>query len=149
MSAALILAVTALLHSPVAPVDTCGHAELYRHAFAAGLSPTMEKPWIVRKLEGLTDTDVISNSLAVEPNFSTSAITGTNTMVVRSIVDGLNQFHVRLGNNFTVSSVTLDGRPITWTFEDSSHLRLNFDQPYNTDQTFTLVISYSGVVQSA
>src|SRR5205809_291371 len=108
----------ALLHSP--SLEICGHEAMLRAAFAHGLAPTLSKPLAVRKREGLTETDVLSNSLQVEPNFTNSSLAGTNTMVVRSLSDGLNQFHVRLGNNFALSSVTLDGRPVTATFEDSS-----------------------------
>jgi len=139
----LLLAAAALaLHASKTP---CLHAEAYKEAFAHGLSPSFTKPDYVRRLEGLTDTDVQSNALDIALNFTNSSLSGSNTMVVKSLIDGLNQFHVRLDQALTVISVNLDGRPITWTWEDSSHLRLNFDQSYANQQQFTLVINYGGV----
>ncbi len=66
-------------------------------------------------------------------------------MVVTSLTDNLGQLHLRLGSNFTVSSVLLDGRPVTSTFDDSTHLTINFDQTYAAGSTFTVVIAYSGI----
>src|SRR2546423_1238111 len=85
------------------------------------------------------------SSESAPATFSHHARPGSNPKTGRSLVDGPTQFHVRLGNTLAVSSVTLDRRPVTATFEDASHLRVNFDQAYNTNQTFTVVINYSGV----
>lgn len=113
-------------------------------AFKAGYSPKMV-PMKGKALEALTHTDVLRNSLDIEVIPSTSTITGSNTILIKSLVDNLNQFHFRLSNSFTITSVLLDNRAITFTREDSVNCRANFDINYNNGQQFTLKINYSGV----
>lgn len=146
----VLAAITAALFGPTTTpkVGVCSDAEMMRGAFTHGLSPSFAKSPFERLLEGLDDTDVQSVSLDLEPNFTTHAIAGTATTVVESKVDGLSRFSFRLGNNFAVSSATLDGRPMTVVFDDASHAHIDFDQAYNNGQTFTIAIAYSGVVQS-
>lgn len=127
---------------------TCGHADFFREAYVHGLSPTLEKPKWLRILEGLTDTDVVSCNVQLEPNFATNGLTGTTTMVIRSTVDGLNQFHLRLGNNFAVTNCTVNGATAPFTFDDASHAHVDLPSVVNTNQQFTLVIGYNGIVSS-
>lgn len=123
---------------------SCGKARVMSRAFKAGYSPTMV-PMRGKALESLAHTDVLRYSLDIEAIPTTNTISGSNTILIKSQVDNLNQFHFRLSNSFTVSSVTLDGRPITFTREDSINCRANFDVTYNNGQQFTLKITYSGV----
>lgn len=147
-----LLAAAAALFTPFgahSPAESCGKAELLRAAFEHGMMPSLEKPLWLRKLEGLTDTDVISCNVDLEPGFAGGTLAGSNTMSIRSLVNGLNQFHFRLADNLGPSSVTLNGTPITFVREDATNVRAEFPSSFNTGDVFTLRIDYSGTPNGA
>ena len=90
-------------------------------------------------------TDVLHYDLAIEIQPSTSALNGSNTMTVRSVVDGLTSFTFRLDQLFTITSVQVGGVDATWTRLDPINVEVTLDRPYNTDETFELYVAYNGV----
>lgn len=122
---------------------TCAHATYFRSLFHAGIAPGT-----LRQQDAPVGTDVLTNNLDIEAIPATSTIAGSNTMTVKVLVDNTTIFRFRLSNNFTISSLTLDGRPITFVQEDAATVRANFDRPYNANEVFTLYIQYSGVATS-
>jgi hypothetical protein len=137
----------------------CGKAEILRERFLAGLpindfggGPPGGGGYHAR--EAMTDTDVLGNVLDIELIPSTTTITGSNTMTVRSRVNGLTQFTFVLRSNFTVNttgavdSVLLNGTTTATATEPgtNSYARtVTLDRPYNLNETFTIRIGYSGV----
>lgn len=142
-----LLLAAALRAGHVAPVS-CGYSLSLRRAFSRGLSPSFAPSAPTRLLEGLDDTDVQNVHLEVQPNFSTHAIAGTATETIASRLDGLDEFHFRLGSNFAVSAASVDGTAVSVVFDDASHAHVALPHAYDAGQTFSLVISYSGLVQS-
>jgi aminopeptidase N len=130
--------------SVVASVQTsvCGHQRSLRTLFAEGLPPSLAN------LENPTDTDVTRYILDIEAVPSTSTIGGSVTIRAQSLINGLTQFHFRLRDNFTISAITLDTRPITFVRESVTTCRAEFDRAYNQNESFDLKITYSGVTVS-
>lgn len=129
----------------------CGKAAALRERFLAGL-PICETPGYAAR-EALTDTDVLSNEVDIEVFPSTSVITGSNTMRVRSLVNGLTQFTFRLRSNYTVTSAVLNGAigvtPTTPPANNSSYGRtVTLDHVYNAGEEFTLRVDYTGTAVS-
>jgi hypothetical protein len=134
----------------------CGKANVLRERFLAGLpvnEPQGGSGYAPR--EALTDTDVLSNVLDVEIIPSTTTITGSNTMTVRSRVNGLTQFTFVLRYQYTVNttgalnSVLLNNTTTaiaTAPTNNTTYQRqVTLDRPYNMNETFTIKVSYSGV----
>ena len=102
--------------------------------------------------EAYLHTDVLHNNLDFEIFPSTRVITGSNTMTIKSMVDGLTEFTFNLRSNYTVSTVVLNGVtsipgsqvPIVGTYAR----RVTLDRPYNAGEVFTLRVNYSGTSQS-
>ncbi len=125
----------------------CGKAHMLRTRQAAGYTIDDARGFTPR--EALTDTDLISNDLDIEVFPSTERITGSNTMRVRSMVDGLTQFTFMLRSNFTITSATLNGvTPVTATSVGSYGRRVTLDRPYNAGEEFTLRVAYDGIAVS-
>jgi Peptidase family M1 domain/Peptidase M1 N-terminal domain len=135
----------------------CGKAEMLRQRFLAGLPVNDfdgQSGGGYHAREAMTDTDVLSNLLDIEVIPSTTTITGSNTMTVRSRVNGLTQFTFVLRNNFTVNttgavdSVQLNGTTTAFATEPgtNSYARtVTLDRAYNLNETFTVRVGYSGV----
>ncbi len=162
----MILA-AALLASPVyaqvvsaepeaAETCGCGKSHALRLRAAAGLPvcdgqpPAAAAPGYGQR-EALTDTDVLGYTLDIEVNPTTEVISGSNTIHVRSLVNGLTQFTFLLRNNYTVSQVLLNGTtPASATTPPANSYarRVTLDRAYNTGEEFTVRIAYSGTAVS-
>lgn len=96
------------------------------------------------RLERSADTDVQHYQLDIELNPSTAWLGGSNTMTVRSTVDNLTTFDIRLQDIFTISSMTIGGTPVAWTRLDSANVHVTLDRAYNTAEVFALYVAYNG-----
>jgi hypothetical protein len=156
---ALLLPCASSMAQPGSPVDACacGKAEMLRQRMLTG-QPIGEGgvPGYASR-EALTDTDVLSNVLDIEVIPSTSTITGSNTMTVKSKVNGLTQFTFMLRTQYTVNttgadnSVLLNGTTTATasTPGANSYARtITLDRAYNLNEVFTVKIAYSGVAVS-
>lgn len=94
-------------------------------------------------LEAADDTDVLHYRLELEPDFTTQRLQGVCDIFVRSLVDGLREFTVRLSDTFTVSA-TVDERIAGLDRQDPAKLRLVLGKAYNRGETFALRIEYEG-----
>ncbi|CAG0985371.1 aminopeptidase N [Phycisphaerales bacterium] len=110
--------------------------------------------------EAFTDTDVLSNDIDIEVVPGSASIFGSNTIRVRSLVDGLSQFTYMLRGNFTVqrnlsgnsgdnNRVTLNGSTVAVCTappgDNSSYARtVTLDRAYNAGEEFTVKIDYTG-----
>jgi len=99
--------------------------------------------------EAPTDTDVLHYFLDIEINPGAEWIGGSNTMNVRSLVDGLTTFSVRLRSNFDITEMSIDGTPLSWTRPDLYHVEATLDRAYNAGEEFELFVAYDGQVVSA
>lgn len=117
----------------------CGRELAAERLFSAKASGRAPKP-----LDTWADTDLLSNDLDIEAVYATQNISGSNTMKIKSLVANLSEFTFRLADTFSISSVTLDGRPITFTRLDPINVRANFDIPAGLNQEVTLQITYGG-----
>jgi len=96
--------------------------------------------------ELLTDTDVQSYFLQMEILPATDSVAATCTLSAVSRTDGLTQMTIRLRSNFTISSVTCNGSPTTYSRPGGStvEMLIDLDRAYNLGEAFELAISYSG-----
>jgi aminopeptidase N len=134
----------------------CGKARALEARFLAGLGPAGSglddagggsSGGHTREAAGATD--VLNNSIDIEIFPSTGTITGSNTMTIRSVADGLTEFTFRLRSSFTISVATINGAtPVTITNLSTTTSKATLDRTYNTDETFTLRIDYTGVAVS-
>jgi hypothetical protein len=136
----------------------CGKSAVLRQRFLAGLPINDEggapgaAPYGPR--EALSDTDLLSNVLDVEIIPSTTSIAGSNTMTVRSLVNGLSQFTFYLRSQYVVNttgavdSVLLNNVTTATATEppSGSYARqVTLDRAYNAGEVFTIKVGYSGV----
>ncbi len=94
--------------------------------------------------EALGDTDLLNVNMEIELFPADFSISGTATLSVRATVDNLTQFTVRLRNNFTASA-TMGGAPVTMVNQGVTSRVITLDRAYNTDETFSVTIAWSGV----
>ena len=129
----------------------CGKAEALAKMFAAGLDPMggdMMNPTYGPR-DVLTDTDILNNNLDFEIFPSTTSITGSNTMTVKSNVNGLTQFTFMLRSNYTITSILYNGSTnLTAASVGSYGRRVTLPAPLNAGDTFTLKVSYTGTAVS-
>lgn len=90
------------------------------------------------------DTDVEHINLEVEIFPATTSLAGRNTMTIRSVHDNLTTMPLRLRDNFTITSVTVDGNAATWVRVDTTTITVNLGQTYNTYDEFDLTVEYNG-----
>ena len=136
----------------------CGKACLARRMQEAGLwQPGQLVPGMRDRGPGATDpTDVLDNNLAVEVSPPGGTITGSNTMTIRSNVNGLSTFTFRLRWNFTVTACTVTDSVGSYTVSPSvpssganppTYGRtFNFLRPIAAGQTFTVKVDYTGTL---
>ncbi len=121
----------------------CGRFYTLKGLYQQGLMPDGSSTIRTQQL-----TDVLHNNLIIEAIPSTKFISGNNTITIKSLSDGLNFFHFNLRNNFSIISLKLDGRPISYVRENTNTVRAEFDQEYNEGDVFELYIEYSGTAVS-
>ncbi|MCS7190187.1 MAG: M1 family aminopeptidase [Fimbriimonadales bacterium] len=90
-------------------------------------------------------TDVQHYDLTLEVVPSTQTLIGSCVMTVKVTQPTLNAFRFRLRDNFLITGLRLDGRPIPFVRESVTTVRAEFDRPYVQDEVFQLRVDYQGV----
>jgi hypothetical protein len=90
------------------------------------------------------DTDVLHYVLDIEIVPSSDWLGGTNTITVRSLIDGLTTFQIRLRDNFNITSVQVDGVPATWQRLSVSTIEVDLSPAYDTGEEFDVLVVYDG-----
>jgi len=90
-------------------------------------------------------TDVLHYDLTLEVVPSTQTLIGSCVMRVKVLQPTLNAFRFRLRENFLITGLQLDGRPISFIRESITTVRAEFDRPYTQGEVFELRVEYQGV----
>jgi aminopeptidase N len=90
-------------------------------------------------------TDVLHYDLTLEVVPSTRTLIGSCLMRVKVQQPTLSAFRFRLRENFLITGLRLDGRPIAFVRESITTVRAEFDRPYTQDEVFELRVDYQGV----
>ncbi len=154
-SAVLIASLQALAgtafaqHADHDAIHGCGKADALAQLFETGLDPSGNSSGDIGPREAMTDTDVLNNFLDIEIVPGTSNISGSNTMTIKSLVNGLSQFTFMLRSNYTISDIKLNSvTTLTATSVGTYGRRVTFPTPFNTGDTFTLKVTYGGTALS-
>ncbi len=99
--------------------------------------------------EAFDATDVQHYALDIEIDPGQETISGSNAITVRSLVDGLTEFTIRLRSNYTISSADVDGVPVNVSTVSPTTRVVTLDRAYDAGEVFTLTIYYSGQAVSA
>ncbi|MBX3119637.1 MAG: M1 family metallopeptidase [Fimbriimonadaceae bacterium] len=128
-------------------LESCSHSSELRQQFRQGAKKPI--PPTPPKLAAASDTDVLHCFLDIDVTLSTKTIIGSNTMTIRSNVDNLTTFEFRLINNYSISSILVDGVSNAFTRLDVNTVRLTISSRIvNSNDTFTVKINYGGVAPS-
>ncbi len=131
---------------------SCGRAKMLRGLWQEGLNPdgTPVLPGGDGHggREALQATDVLHNNLDIEVFPSTHVITGTNTISVKSLVNNLTQFTIRLRSNYSITSLKVDNVNATASAVGTYGRQITLPHAYNAGDTFTVFIAYTGTAQS-
>lgn len=106
-----------------------------------------DRPWDRNQIgiaDWATDTDVLHYDLNIEFDHPSRWVGGSNTMTVKSTVDGLTLFRFRLRDNFNITAMTVNGNPVTWQQIDIPTVEVVLDRPYNAGEVFDLYVEYNG-----
>lgn len=127
--------------------EGCGKAQLARARHAMGLPPVGARPpsLVFGDRSALSDTDVVHNRVQLEAFPATQSITGTSTITVKSLVDGLSTFTFVVNNTFAIGQVLVSGTPVAAPASVGTWGKLvTLDRVYNSGETFTVTIPYAG-----
>lgn len=102
-------------------------------------------PNFLEALQDPTLTDVQHYDLTLEVRPDTRELIGSCVMTVKVEQPTLNAFRFRLRDNFLITSLQLDGRPISLVRESITTVRAEFDRVYTHDEVFQLRVDYQGV----
>jgi len=133
--------------------EPCCKATAAWNMFEAGLNPDgtpMHQPPAGGTREASTATDILTSFLDIElvPSSGTQNIIGTNTMTVKSLVNGLTQFTFRLRSQFNIPSVTVNGVNAAVALSGTYGRTVTLPTPKNAGDIFTVVVSYNGLAVS-
>ncbi|MHC4970541.1 MAG: hypothetical protein ACYTF4_18265, partial [Planctomycetota bacterium] len=90
----------------------------------------------------LEDTDVLHYVLDIDVVPAFNWLGGNNTITVRSLVNRLTKFQIRLRENFDITSVLVDGAPATWQRLTVHTIEIDLGQSYNIGEEFEVRIAY-------
>jgi len=138
----ILLGVTCAIVSPAqTTVDfpTCAHQRTDKPLVMSGMDPNGGVHGAA-----VSDTDVLHYDLNIEINPSAHTVAGSNTITVKSLVNGLTTFTVQLRSNFSVTAVQVDGLPSTWTQVNTANGRVALNHVYNAGDQFTVYVAYNG-----
>jgi hypothetical protein len=97
--------------------------------------------------EAPTDTDVLHYVLDIEIVPPSDWLGGTNTITVRSLVDGLMSFQIRLHDTFNITDVQVGGSPASWQRLSATTIEVSLDRAYDAGEEFEVFIAYDGYPQ--
>ncbi|MBZ0173168.1 MAG: hypothetical protein K8E66_12360, partial [Phycisphaerales bacterium] len=128
-------------------VAGCGKAAA---AMLAELNGTAGESGLLRAPRALQDTDLLHNDAELELSVSGNdlTITGSNTMTVKSMIDGLTEFDIRLRSNFTVTAATVNGSTVTVQNVDTVTPRVLLGSTFNTGDECDVHVAFTGVAVS-
>ncbi|MBU0638470.1 MAG: hypothetical protein KKB50_06355 [Planctomycetes bacterium] len=120
--------------------------------FACGESRTLldQRGWDTQREcdPAAAETDVLHYDLEIEIRPADKWLGGTNTMFVRSLVDDLTTFPIRLQQCLGPQRITLNGTALGWQRLDEQRLEVTLDRPYQADEQFVLQVTYAGFPRS-
>jgi len=90
-------------------------------------------------------TDVLHYDLDLEIVPATDTLIGVNIITVRCVTGPVSTFNFQLHQNFTISSVQVNGTPITYNRVNVANVVATLDRAYIIGEEFDLRIAYSGV----
>ncbi|MFQ3610742.1 MAG: M1 family aminopeptidase [Fimbriimonadales bacterium] len=90
-------------------------------------------------------TDVLHYDLTLEVRPTTRELIGSCVMTVRVSAPSISAFRFRLRDNFLITALKLDGRPISFVRESITTVRAEFDRSYTQNEEFQLQVDYQGV----
>jgi hypothetical protein len=154
------LCTLALLAGPIAaqenrwPIGAASHRHLCGKALAASAMsqsltsqgrPFAGDPGAAAAYrEAYPDTDVLDNNLDLEFVLSPQRMRGSNTMTVRSLVDGLTEFSIILHPNYAATALLNGATPGAMTTFGTWGRRITLDRAYQAGEVFTVRIDYDG-----
>lgn len=121
-------------------IPECGHTRRAKALFLRGLDPMGGGP----SAQAATDTDVLHYNLDIDINPTAKTITGSNTITVKSNINGLTIFPLRLRSNFSVTSCQVNGVPSTYTQLSTTDAQVTLNRVYNAGEQFDVYIAYNG-----
>ncbi len=141
LSCAIAASVAGAAPAPPEP-EFCSRFATARDAF-----PVFPVERVVIPLLDAADTDILHYALDIEVDVPQQWIGGSNTMTVRSTVDGLSAFHFRVADTFNVTAVEVDGSAAAWNRLDQANVEVALDPGYDTDDVFEVRVAYDGYPQ--
>lgn len=95
---------------------------------------------------GDSKIDVTYYKLALTVKTNPNFLNGKVTVSAKVAQSQINSFYLDLVNALNVSSVTLNGNNLNYSRPDNSNqLIINLDRTYSAGESFSVIISYSGV----
>ena len=98
--------------------------------------------------EGAADpnlqTDLLHNDLQLDIDPDQETIAGSNQMTVRSLIDGLTTFQVRLREQFDISTVLVNNTPAVWSRLSVSTIEITLPTTMSLGEEFAVFVAYSG-----
>jgi len=132
----------AFAHIPWTAGQPGGHSYGTPHDVARGSRPGGWEG--LARDELAADTDVLHYNLDIEIDPNTEWLGGSNTMTVRSVVNGLSHFRFRLHNVFTITAMTVNGTAVSWVQLDTATVEVTLDRAYEAGEIFDLYVAYEG-----
>ncbi|TCO06080.1 DUF5018 domain-containing protein, partial [Natronoflexus pectinivorans] len=87
--------------------------------------------------------DVQFYHISIDIDINNKTIDGSVVVDFKSLINNLNQIKLNLRNVFTVTNITMDGAPVTWSH--SNHiLNINLNQTYSIGDEPSVKIYYNG-----
>ncbi|MHC4764404.1 MAG: M1 family aminopeptidase [Planctomycetota bacterium] len=93
----------------------------------------------------LGDTDVLHYDLDLEIVPAFTWLGGANTISVRSLIDGLTTFQVRLHDTFDITSAQVDGLAAPWQRLSATTIEVDLGRSYDAGEEFEVMVAYGGV----
>ncbi|GBC95561.1 Aminopeptidase N [bacterium HR16] len=124
-------------------IELCSRSRLLQQAHVRGLSPAL-----LPQQTSPSDTDVLHYSLSLTVQPPDSYLTGKNVMTIRSLRNDLNEFRFQLADSFTITTLQLDGCPISFTRINPVTVQAEFDRAYRAEETFELTVGYEGFTRT-
>jgi aminopeptidase N len=89
-------------------------------------------------------TDVLHYRLDLDVDPAAEYLSGSNTMTVKSLVDGVTVFRFWLHAAFSITALEVEGEAVTWRRLDAEIIEVSLGGTFARGETFELEIDYQG-----